>query len=196
VTGDDALAALEPIANLLDGLGVSYHIGGSLASSAHGIPRSTLDVDLVADLRPAHVDPLVGALAPAYYLDEEAVRAAIRDRSTFNAIHLATLIKVDVFVAGESPFDRSELARARLETLTEEAGARTVFPLKSPEDLVLRKLLWFRAGGETSERQWGDVVGVIRVQAEKLDWQYRDRWAEELELAGLLARARLDAGGA
>jgi hypothetical protein len=132
VIGDDALAAIEPIANLLDELAVSYHIGGSLASSAHGIPRSTL---------------------------------------------------------------HAELARARLETLTEEAGVRTVFPLKSPEDLVLRKLLWFRAGGETSERQWGDVVGVIRVQAEKLDWQYLDRWADALELTGLLARARLDAGG-
>lgn len=192
---DDALAALERIAAVLEELGVSYHVGGSLASSAHGVPRSTLDADLVAELRPLHVSPLVAALAAEYYVDDEAVRTAIRERSCFNAIHVATMVKVDVFVAGATAFDRAELDRARVETLAADATVRAAYPVKSPEDLVLRKLLWFRAGGEHSERQWGDVVGVVRLQAATLDRAYLDHWAAELGVADLLERADVEASG-
>jgi hypothetical protein len=191
--GDDLLEALIPVVEALERLGVAYHVGGSLASSAYGVARSTLDVDVVADLRPEHAAALAASLNDAYYVDEEAVRAAIAARASFNAIHLATTIKIDVFVADRAPFDRAELSRARRETLEDDEHARRFF-VKSPEDVVLRKLRWYRDGGEVSERQWSDVVGVLKVQATALDLAYTSAWASQLGLSDLLARALREAG--
>jgi hypothetical protein len=190
---DDLFTAMTPVVEALERLGVAHHIGGSLASSAYGVARSTLDVDLVADVRPQHARRLVASLRDAYYLDEDAVRTAVRDRASFNLIHLATMIKIDVFVAGRDPFDQAELSRARRETLDDDEHARAFF-VKSPEDVVLRKLRWYRDGGEVSERQWSDVVGVLRVQAAALDLAYTRQWADRLGLAPLLARALSEAG--
>lgn len=180
--------ALAPVANLLERLGVRYHVGGSVASSSYGAPRATMDVDLVADLRPEHAAPLARELQTEYYVDEDVVRDAIARSRSFNVIHLQTMIKVDVFVPPDRPFDRQEMARARVRTLDLAPGARS-FPVKSAEDRVLRKLEWYRAGGEVSERQWGDVLGVLKVQAAALDRAYLDRWAAQLSLADLLERA-------
>src|SRR5438552_6748490 len=94
----DILLALTPVVEALEGLGVRYHIGGSLASSAHGIGRSTADADLVADLRSEHARPLTNLLQDDYYVDEEMILDAISRRSTFNVIHLETMLKVDVFI--------------------------------------------------------------------------------------------------
>jgi hypothetical protein len=125
VTSANYLPALGPVADALERLGVTYHVGGSVASSQHGKGRSTLDVDVVADLRQVHVPPLVMALADDYYIDEGAIREALRLRRAFNVIHLATMMKVDVFVAGVSPFDREELGRAQIRALGKNwAGLR------------------------------------------------------------------------
>src|SRR3954470_15453589 len=94
----DILAATTPIVEVLEQLTVSYYIGGSVGSSVHGLPRLTIDVDLVADLRIEHVRPLVKLLEESYYIDADAVRDAIRRKSSFNAIHLDTMLKVDVFI--------------------------------------------------------------------------------------------------
>jgi hypothetical protein len=99
------------VADTLDALGVPYAIGGSLPSALHGIMRATMDADLVADLRLDHVEPLVEALGSAFYADVETRRDAIRCRTSFNLIHLATMFKVDVFIAKAHSFDRSQLAR-------------------------------------------------------------------------------------
>ncbi|MGH2353963.1 MAG: hypothetical protein ACRDI2_04955 [Chloroflexota bacterium] len=189
----EATAAIVPVANVLEGLGVMYHIGGSVASSAYGFPRSTMDVDLVADLRAEHVRPLVEQLHPIYYVDENAVREAVQRQRSFNVIHLQTMVKVDVFVPRQTPFDRSALARARPLAVDVSEGARS-FPFKSPEDLILRKLEWYRAGGEVSERQWNDVLGVLRVQGTALDQGYLQHWAEQLGLTDLLEQALSEAG--
>ena len=188
----DAFAAMTPVVDALDQLAVRYHIGGSLASSAYGVPRATPDVDLVADLRPEHVDAFVGRLEAEYYLDRAGVLEAVRQRRSFNLIHLNTMIKVDVFVAEARPFDRQEQSRAQPQILDVAENARAFF-VKSPEDLVLRKLLWSRAGGEVSERQWSDVIGVLKVQAKQLDRDYLAHWAAELELDDLLERAFAEA---
>jgi hypothetical protein len=63
--------------------------------------------------------------------------------------------------------------------------------VKSPEDTVLRKLLWYRAGGEESSKQWRDVVEVLRISGPVLDLPYMERWAVELGTADLLQRAML-----
>ena len=191
----EALAALAPVVDVLERLGVRYHIGGSLASSTHGLPRSSADVDVIAELRPEHVDDLVAALDADYYVDGTHARDAIRSTTSFNLIHLDTMMKVDIFVSEAGEFPRQEQARARPESFGQGESTR-IFMVKSPEDLVLRKLLWYRAGGETSERQWSDVVGVLKIRGAQLDGSYLDQWATELQVADLLERARRDAAEA
>ncbi len=194
MTGPDILRALAPVVAVLERLGVPYRLGGSLVTLAHGLPRATVDADVVAELRDEHAAVLAGALGQDFYLDEGAVREAIRRRSSFNAIHLATMIKVDLFVPPDAQFDRSEQARARPHSFEVEGGLRT-FVVESPEDHVLRKLRWYRDGNEVAAQQWRDVVGVLQVQAGNLDDRYLDEWAERLGVADLLAEARREAAG-
>ncbi|OFW16341.1 MAG: hypothetical protein A3F69_05075 [Acidobacteria bacterium RIFCSPLOWO2_12_FULL_66_10] len=192
MTTESALvAALRPVADALDAMRVRYYLGGSVASSAHGIARASLDADIVAALEPVHVDPLVGRLTSAYYIPVDRLRSAVAARSSCNFIHLATMFKIDVFVSKGRPFDRQAAERARPQAIDEAPDAPR-FPIASPEDTVLAKLEWFRLGGETSERQWWDVVGILRV-TEDADRQYLWRWADSLGVADLLERALADA---
>ena len=188
MNGSDLLAALRPVLDALGRLGVRHFVGGSVASSAHGIARASLDVDVVADLQPAHVGALVAALQDAYYVDETRVREAVRARRSFNLIHLSTMFKVDVFVSKGRSFDDSSFSRARLERLSREPGDPGI-PLASAEDVLLAKLEWFRRGGETSERQWEDVLGLLRVGAGTLDTTYLLHWAGAVGVTDLLQRA-------
>jgi hypothetical protein len=188
----ELLRALGPVVETLRALGVRHYVGGSLASSAHGIGRASLDADVIADLRPEHVAPLVDRLCGAYYLDASRVRAAVESRRSFNAIHLATMVKVDVFVNRGRPFDEQAFERARPERFAEGPDAPTI-NVASPEDTVLAKLEWFRAGGEVSDRQWADIVGVLKVKAGQLDDSHLQRWASALGLDALLAKARAEA---
>lgn len=184
-------AAITPIVEALEQLGVNYHIGGSVASSIHGIIRATIDADLVANLELKHVHPLVKLLEADYYIDEDAVRDAVKRRGSFNAIYLDTMLKVDVFIPKSRLFDREELRRSQLQPLIE--GSRP-FYVASPEGTVLNKLEWYRMGGEVSDRQWNDILGVLKVQGTNLDMAYLQRWAAALKVSDLLERALVDAG--
>lgn len=184
----DLLAALTPVVEVLEGLDVVHQLGGSVASSAYGHARATMGVDLVARLDESHVRPLVAALHGAYYVDEGAVREAIDRRSSFNLIHQATMLKVDVFVPQGRPYDAEALRRRRRDRLDETPGSRE-FCLATPEDVVLSKLEWYELGGRVSERQWDDVLGVLRVQGDAIDEAYLRRWAAELKVADLLEHA-------
>jgi hypothetical protein len=124
------LTAISPIIEVLEQLGVSYHIGDSVASSVYGILRATIDADLVADLRLENVRPLVMQLKTDYYIDEDMIRDAIKRRSSFNVIHLDTMLKVDVFIPKSRLFDQEELRRSQQEVLLE--GTRP-FSVASPE---------------------------------------------------------------
>jgi hypothetical protein len=174
------------VIDVLEDLGVRYHVGGSFASSIHGLPRQTLDLDLVADLPLSVVPVFIARLEKDFYLDDEAIRRAIIRHTHFNLIHLASGFKVDVFPPGAGGFDRSELARGVRFAINDPE--RTVF-IKSAEDILLRKLQWYRLGGETSDRQWNDILGIVRTQGERLDLGYLRRWAGSLEIADLLDRA-------
>ena len=191
MTETDLVAALRPLADALDALGVRYYLGGSVASSAHGIARASLDADIIAALEPDHVDPLTNRLVSAYYIPVDRLRSAVVARSSCNFIHLATMFKIDVFVSKDRPFDRQAAERARPQAIDEAPDAPR-FPVASPEDTVLAKLEWFRLGGETSERQWWDIVGVLKVTHEA-DRGYLRRWAASLGVADLLERALADA---
>ena len=179
---------IGPVVALFDSFQVPYFIGGSLASSAHGVSRSTLDVDLVADLNLDHVEPLVSALQQDYYIDAGMITEAISRKSCFNVIHLASVLKIDVFAVKDRQYDRQSLTRAERIPLTRQPGAAE-FLVASPEDIILNKLEWFRIGDEISERQWNDVLGVMRLQREALDKSYLQRWATEIGVKDLLDKA-------
>jgi len=189
--GSEALRVTAEVAKVLDRLGVTYCVGGSLASSLHGVPRSTQDADLAAALEPGHVEPLAAALQKSFYVASERIEDAVRRRSSFNVIHLETLFKVDVFCVGDEPHARLELQRRQRFTV----AADRVLEVASAEDTVLHKLIWYRKGGEVSDRQWGDLMGVLQVQGERLDLDYLRRWAEELKVLDLLERALREAEG-
>ena len=184
----DAISAAVPVLDALRNLGVRCYVGGSLASSVHGLGRTTLDADLIADLAQQHVAALVAALGDAYYIDAQSITRAIANRSSFNVIRLSTMIKVDVFVQKSDAFNRSVAARVREHMLDDQRGVGP-YLVASPEDIILHKLEWYRMGDGVSDRQWTDLVNVMKVQGEALDRGYLNRWAAELDVAELLDRA-------
>jgi hypothetical protein len=189
---DDLRAALDPVADALEAMNVDYRVGGSVASSALGVGRSTLDIDLVADLGTEHVGPLVARLAGDYYVDADSIHDAIRRRSSFNVIHLASMMKVDVFVLKARAFDQQAFARMTARIVGD--GPPRTFPMTTAEDIILHKLEWYRLGNEIAQRQWDDVLGVLRLQGDVLDRAHLERWSRELGLDDLLARAFAEAG--
>ena len=191
MNSSQVLAAITPVIEVFEQLGVLYHIGGSVASSIYGILRATIDADLIADLRLEHVRPLVIQLQTDYYIDEDMIRDAIKRRSSFNVIHLDTMLKVDVYIPKFRSFDQEELRRAQQEVLLEETRP---FNVASPEGTILNKLEWYRMGGEVSDRQWNDILGVLKVQGTSLDIDYLQKWAANLRVTDLLERALVDAG--
>ena len=181
------------VTGILERLGVRYAIGGSLASSLHGVFRASVDADLVADLRQEHVEPFARALGDAFYRDETAMRRAIDRRRSFNVIHLDTMFKVDVFIPKERAFDRSQLERRAAHVISNDPE-RSAF-VASAEDTVLAKLDWYRAGGGVSEQQWRDVFGILQVQSEMLDRDYLRSMAASLQVGDLLQQALSEASG-
>lgn len=183
----DVVAVTLRVVHLLEELGVRYVIGGSLASSVHGTMRSTGDVDFVVDLRPEHVQPFVRALADEFYLSENRVTQAVEAGGSFNLIALEEVFKVDFFVAKDKPFESAQLSRGQALRVSRNAEERV--NVSTPEDVVVAKLMWYRKGGEVSDRQWEDVLGVLRVKAGTLDEAYLMRMAEEVGVIHLLRQA-------
>jgi hypothetical protein len=186
----DVLEVTLRIAETFESLEIPYLIGGSLASSLHGIPRATQDVDVVAEIRGRHVSPLVSALEDEFYVDQEMIRSAISRRSSFNVIHLTSMFKVDVFVLGDDVFFEEEMKRRRQYEVSSDPPRTLV--VASPEDVLLHKLYWFRQSNEASDRQWRDVRGIVKVQGEQLDEKYLSRMAVHLNVEELLDRALSD----
>jgi len=183
----EGLAILKEVIQAFDELGIPYAVGGSVASSIQGKPRFTLDADISVEPFPGREAELVSRFGGDYYISLPAVKEAVRDRSSFNIIQTAKAAKVDVFVRKDRPFELSAMHRKRNLVLAEQGlGAIQVL---SPEDIILHKLEWYRLGDEVSDRQWSDILGVIQVQGERLDRAYLQKWAEELGVADLLARA-------
>jgi len=160
----------------LDATGVPHMVAGSFASTYHGVPRSTQDIDLVIDPTASSLEALLAALpANDYYVDPDAARDALRRRSQFNLIDMATGWKVDLIVRKTRPFSVEEFRRREPADLF---GAR-VF-LATAEDSIITKLEWAKLGD--SERQLRDVAGIISVRGAALDRAYIEHWLVALDL--------------
>lgn len=185
------LGSLASVAYALETVEAEYLVGGSIASSLQGVPRSTQDVDLLADLTPSQVPSFVEALGRAFYADDLRIADGVARRSSFNLIDQGNGFKVDVYLYRDEPFDRSQFARRRRYEIAEGVE----LPFASAEDVVLQKLRWYRLGGEVAERQWLDALGVLEVQEGRLDLDYLVRWAADLGVSDLLDRALASASG-
>ena len=183
----ELLLALGRVVAAFDALGVEYLVGGSMASSVFGEPRQTMDADLVARLYERHAGPLVERLTDEFYAHLPGIVSAIQTQGCFNLIHLETVTKVDVFVRWRDPFAQSQFARRQRKSVGQSSPLELFFA--SAEDTILAKLEWYRKGGCVSDRQWRDLLGVLKVQGEALDQAYLMDWANRLGLADLLERA-------
>jgi hypothetical protein len=166
---------------------VSYMLTGSMASNAWGVPRTTHDLDFVIQLPPSQIPTFVSTFSnPDYFLDEASVRAAYQPPYQFNVIHIPSALKADFWLLGPVPFER-EMFKRRLQ---DKWFGETLW-LATAEDLILHKLYWH--GITPSDRQLGDVAGVVQVQRGKLDESYLRHWGAEL---GVLAELEAALSGA
>ena len=175
------------VIDALDRLQIPYMVTGSLAAATHGVARGTRDADLVAPFRSGDGGRLAGALGNNFYLDVDTAEEAVRRQSYFSAIYIPEPFKVDLFVLGTRPYDE-EAFRRRLALPFGMDPPRSAF-LQSAEDVVLAKLKWYRLGGQVSDVQWRDILGVLKLQAGSLDWGYLRRWAAEEGVLDLLEDA-------
>jgi len=185
--GENALDIALKVARALTAAGAEYFLDGSLASSLQGEPRATNDIDFVIALPLGKIGELKAALGDDFEVDTDTLREAVLRARCANAFYLPVVTKIDFFGRGYEPFDESEFSRRRVMTVTTSGESLVV---KSPEDTVLRKLLWFREGGEVSEKQWRDVVSVLKISGDRMDETYLTTWASRLELTQLVERAR------
>jgi hypothetical protein len=183
----DAIAVTVQVAKVLEAIGVRYFVGGSIASTLYGMVRTTQDSDIIADIHAEQIPLFVNQLQFDFYMDDEMMSDAILHHSSFNIIHKDSIFKVDIFVPQLHTFSKEQFTRARVESLSSDP--RMTAYVASPEDIILAKLEWYRMGGEVSERQWRDVIGVLKVQAGTLDAEYLHRMAKELNIEDLLVRA-------
>jgi hypothetical protein len=191
---DEILDITMFVAGVYERLGVPYLVGGSLASSLHGIPRATQDVDIVAEMKDSHVPAFVAALRRTFYLDEDAIRAAIAQRSSFNVVHLGSYFKADIFIPKDDEASRLEMDRRQRFNLGGDPPRDLI--VASAEDVVAQKLFWFALGDRVSDRQWGDAVGVLKVAGDRLDFGYLRHVCALLNVESLLERARAEASKA
>ena len=183
----DPIRVTLQVTSVLENLQIPYFIGGSLATAVHGVARATMDVDLIVELGAYQVSAFVNQLGEDFFVDNEMIETALHQGTSFNIIHKETMFKVDIFVGKDRPFDQSQFSRRVAYQLTDQAEERAYFA--SAEDNILAKLEWYRLGGEVSDRQWTDILNVIKIQGENLDSDYLQSWADQLGIGDLLNKA-------
>jgi hypothetical protein len=187
----DIVCAIKLLIDVFKKTSISYFIGGSIASSAYGKARATLDVDIIADIPAQKVKGLVEQLKGEYYAEEESIIEAVHASAPFNIIHLETMFKVDIYPLKNRAYDIEAFQRRKEDTFAENTS--DAYFLSSPEDVILSKLEWFEAGNRISERQWQDILGILIVQRDHLDVLYLKKWALKLGLLPFLEQAMKEA---
>lgn len=178
---------LSQVARVLEQHEITYVLVGSLASSMHGMYRSTADIDLLADIKAEHIRSLLDALNKSFYVDEHAVQQAVEQRRSFNAIHFDSVFKVDIFIPKADEFATKQLERRERRKIAPEI--EQFIYVATAEDTILAKLRWYRAGDEVSSTQWSDVLGVLGAHSVRLDIDYLHEWADKLGVRDLLEKA-------
>lgn len=166
---------LRVIRDICDRLEITYAVVGSTATIAYGEPRFTNDIDVVLRLSATQIDGFCAAFPEAdFYISRSAVERAVTKSFQFNVIHPASGLKIDFIVASDSPFDQSRLSRRRELPVLADGPAW----FASPEDVILKKMVYHKAGG--SDKHLRDIAGVLRIQGDELDREYVTHWAGEL----------------
>ena len=173
---------------VLDRMEIPYEVGGSVASSAHGIPRTTLDVDIVVNLKPDQIDSFAAELSSEFYADASQIREAFAMGRAANVIHLDSVWKFDLFPLRNDDYSRTEFGRRSFRAIRPDGREAIECSVASVEDTILRKLEWYRAGGEASERQWNDLRGVVQAARGQFELGYLHRWAGYLKVEDLLEK--------
>ncbi|PZO40483.1 MAG: hypothetical protein DCF19_11310 [Pseudanabaena frigida] len=191
---EDPIYLARKVAVLLESLGIPYYIGGSVASSLQGEIRFTEDLDLVVNIKSTQVQSILDAFSKYFYISEIAIDDAMCGRtSSFNIIDLETTEKADIFVMRSDAFAISKMERKQLYIPVNRPKSDAIY-LCSPEDTILQKLVWYRMTKNDSQRQWRDVLGVLKLQGDRLDFDYMQKWAVELSLSDLLETACTESG--
>jgi len=181
------LIILESFTDILQQLDIAYAIGGSVASSIYGKVRFTEDADITVEPFDNQADKLIELLSSDYYISKAAVYQALKQQRSFNVIHLDSAFKIDVFIRKDTAFEKQLMARRKSLKLSD--SIKKEFAVVSAEDIILLKLQWYRDGGCSSQRQWDDVLGILAVQAERLDFEHLNKWAAILGINELLEKA-------
>ena len=168
---------LQRLVEILDRLGISYLVTGSVAAMAYGEPRLTNDIDIVAAIEERHVAGLLAAFPPEeFYISEEMIREAIRRRLQFNIIHPSSGLKVDIIIRKDTPFDKSRFSRIRHIRPAETYVAS----FAAPEDIIVMKMQYYRDGG--SEKHLRDITGILKISRDEVDLAYIADWSRRLGL--------------
>ncbi len=186
----DLQEAILPAIEAYEKLGIRYVLTGSVACSIYGLPRAAQDVDMLAEFHSEQIAALFEHFSHTYLFDQNAISLAIQQRTSFNLLHISRLVKIDVFLSSGS-FEEAILQRGQAVPLIE---GRVPLKLASPEDIALTRLIWYRQNGNNADDQWNDILGLLKVQAPRLDLAYLSQQAETLKVHDLLAQAIDDAG--
>lgn len=187
----DAIDVALRVARAIEAVGGAYFVGGSVASSLQGEPRATNALDLVFEIPLGRIEAFVRELGPDFEVDVDMLRDALLHARSCNIFFLPTVMKVDLFAVGRAPYDEVEFSRREIVRVRDTGETLVV---KTAEDTVLRKLWWYREGGHVSERQWRDVLEVLRVSGDAMDFAFMEAWAKRLGLDALFARSRSESG--
>jgi hypothetical protein len=179
------------VATIFESLEVQYALGGSVAASLFGEPRTTIDIDFATRIELPQFEALLATAGAEFYVPEHHARKAIEAAGSFNLIHHQSGLKVDVFVLGDGLLDIRQIERHVRHVVA--LNPITEMWITAPDDLILRKLTWFREGGEVSDRQWRDIARLLEAQQQFLDFSDMRVVASELGLDELLSRAIDDA---
>jgi hypothetical protein len=189
---EDPIYLARKIAALLELLHIPYYIGGSVASSFQGEVRYTEDLDLVINIQPSQAQSILNVFSKDFYISQTAVDDALWERTlSFNVIDLATTEKADMFVMRSDAFSLVKMQRRQPYTPINQLDP---IYLCTPEDTILQKLVWYRMTQSESQRQWRDVLGVLKLQSDRLDFDYLQKWSAELNLNDLLRTAYIESG--
>ncbi|MDJ0511725.1 MAG: hypothetical protein QNJ64_21130 [Crocosphaera sp.] len=189
---EDPIWLIQQLGTIFDSLPIPYYVSGSVASSLQGEVRFTEDLDLAIEMKPEQVSLLIEALSQDFYISEVAVNEAMQGfTSSFNVIHLQTVEKADIFISGKDEFSVSKMNRRQLYTVEETQSS---FYVCSPEDTILQKLVWLNLSQGQSKKQWRDILGVLKLQREALEFSYLGLWSEKLGLKERLQKAMIESG--